>query len=299
VPSSSSARPSRRRANAAKALALAGLTLATTGACRVDVNVGIQSDADGTGRVRIAATLDRSAVEQLVGQAAGDPDAVDPATRIKVDDLRKAGWTIDGPTETADGGLDVVATHRFANAAEARALVDDVGGDPGPFRDVRLRQERTFFKTRTEFRGTVDLGKRLGAFTDPELRQALEATDDAPLGITDAQLEQRLGAALDRLFGLHVAVRLPGDLTASNAPTATDNGAVWTPSLGETVRLEAASERWNVGNLVALAAALAAAAALVTLLLQRRHPASTVLTVTDGNIKVDDHGQTGADGRGA
>ena len=91
-----------------------------------------------------------------------------------------------------------------------------------------------------------------------------------------------------------------GTKRVTNAPTATDNGAVWTPSLGETVRLEAASERWNVGNLVALAAALAAAAALVTLLLQRRrHPPSTVLTVTDGNIKVDDHGQTGADGRGA
>lgn len=263
----------------------------------MDVNVGIQSDADGTGRVRVAATLDRGAVEQLVGQAAGDPDAVDPATRIKVDDLRKAGWTIDGPTETEGGGLDVVATHRFADAAEARALVDDVGGDPGPFRDVRLRQERTFFKTRTEFRGTVDLGRRLGAFTDPELRQALEATDQAPLGITDAQLEQRLGAALDRLFGLHVAVRLPGDLRSSNAPTTTDNGAVWTPSLGETVQLEAASERWNVGNLVALAAALSAAAALVALLLQRR--GRPLLTVTDGNIKVDDHGETGADGRGA
>jgi hypothetical protein len=277
--SSSGRRKPRHPAAAAAAVALAVLTAATTGACRVDVRVGIDSDPDGGGTVRAEASLDPDAVEELVGRAAGDPDEVDPATRIKVDDLREAGWTIQGPTPTDGGGLAVVATHDFADEAEARRLVDEIGGAPdGPFADVALTQERGFFKTRTTFAATVDLERGLGAFTDQELREALEATPDAPLGITQQQLEQRLGEAIDRMFGLQVAVRLPGDLTTTNAPGA---NAVWQPKLGERIELEAEAERWNVRNLVALAVAAASALALATVLLTRRRthaPATTDTT---------------------
>lgn len=238
-------------------------------ACRVDVSVGVDANADGSGRVRAAAVLDADAVDQLVGEAAGDPAQADPTKRIKVDDLRAAGWTVTGPAPTDDGGLEVVATQRYDDAADARRLLAEVAGDPGPFRDVSLRQTRSFFKTRTDFAGTVDLDAGLGAFTDPDLRSALEATDEAPLGVTTAQLEARLGEAIDRMFGLQVAVRLPGRVT-SNAPTETDNGAVWAPSLGEEVVLEASSERWNVGNLIALAVAVASALGLAAVLAGRR-----------------------------
>ena len=310
MPSSSSVRP--RRTRAAIAVAAAVLSSLGTSACRVDVSVGLDANPDGTGEVRAAALLDADAVTELVGQAAGNPASADPASRIKVDDLRKAGWKIEGPTPAGegDGGLEVVATHPYADAAEARRLLTEVAGDPGPFKDITLRQERGFFKTTTHFTGTVDLDAGLGAFTDPELRQALQATDDAPLGVTQEQLERRLGAALDRIFGLQVAVRLPGKISTSNAPTETDNGAVWAPRLGEEVTLEAASERWNVGNIVALVAALAAAAALLVTLLRRLATSrradddiatddDTDLTVTDGNITVPVHGETGADGGGA
>jgi len=254
--------------------------------------VGVDADADGTGRVRAAAVLDADAVDELVGEAAGDPAESDPATRIKVDDLRAAGWTVTGPEPTDDGGLEVVATHRFGDAAEARRLVAEVAGDPGPFRDVSLRQTRSFFKTRTDFAGTVDLDAGLGAFTDPDLRTALEATDEAPLGVTTAQLEAKLGEAIDRMFGLQVAVRLPGRVT-SNAPTETDNGAVWAPSLGEEVVLEASSERWNVANIVALVAGLLSAAGLVAVLAgrtRRRAPdPAAAEAAPDGGNNAADH----------
>ena len=253
-------------------MALAAAAVALTGACRVDVSVGIDAEADGTGRVRAAALLDDEAVDRLVGEAAGDPATSDPATRIKVDDLRSAGWTVTGPRPTDDGGLEVVATHPFDDVAEARRLLSEIAGDPGPFRDVTLRQDRGFFKTTTAFEGTVDLAAGLGSFTDPELREALEATDEAPLGVTQAQLEQRLGEAIERMFGLQVAVRLPGRV-ASNAPTETGNGAVWAPSLGEEVVLEASSERWNVANVVAaLVAILGGLALAVVLWRNRRRP---------------------------
>jgi len=66
--------------------------------------------------------------------------------------------------------------------------------------------------------------------------------------VTPAALEKRFGAPVDHLLGLQVAVRLPGKVTA-NAPTGTDHGAVWAPSLGEDTVLEAHAEHWNVRNL--------------------------------------------------
>jgi hypothetical protein len=289
--SSSSARPSRRRVGLAAAL----LALATS-ACRVDVHVGLDADADGGGRVRASAVLDGDAVERLVGEAAGDPERSDPATRIKVDDLRDAGWTVTGPEPTEGGGLEVVATHDYDDPAEARRLLAELAGDPGPIRDVVLRQERTFFKTTTDFEATFDLAAGLGAFTDPELREALGATDEAPLGITAEQLERQLGEAVERMLGLQVAVRLPGDVT-SNAPTAIDDGGVWTPRLGEEVVLEARSERWNLVNLVALVVAVVSAALLAGRVL--RHRRTRDLTVTDSNLTVGNDGTTGADRTGA
>lgn len=259
--------------------------------------MALDADADGGGRVRASAVLDGDAVERLVGQAAGDPEDADPATRIKVDDLRDAGWTVTGPEPTDGGGLEVVVSHDYDDPAEARRLLAEIAGDPGPIRDVVLRQERTFFKTTTEFEATFDLAAGLGAFTDPDLREALEATDEAPLGITTEQLERQLGDAIDRMLGLQVAVRLPGDVT-SNAPAATDNGGVWTPRLGEEVVFEARSERWNVANLVALAVALGAAAALAGVVLRRRRSRED-LTVTDSNLTLGNDGTTGADRTGA
>lgn len=260
------------------------------------MRVGIDADADGGGRVRASAVLDGDAVDRLVGEAAGDPETSDPATRIKVDDLREAGWTVTGPEPTPGGGLEVVVSHDYDDAAEARRLLAEIAGDPGPIRDVVLRQERTFFKTVTEFEATFDLAAGLGSFTDPELREALEATPEAPLGVTAEQLERQLGEAIDRMLGLHVAVRLPGPVT-SNAPTATGNGAVWTPRLGEEIALEARSERWNVGNLVALAVALTTAGALAALLIARRRDQD--LSVTESNLTLGNDGTTGADGEGA
>jgi hypothetical protein len=251
------------------------------------VSVGVDSHADGGGEVRATARLDGSAVAQL-----GGPD---PAKRIRLDDLRKAGWDVEGPTKQDDGGLEIVATHGYATEREAEALVADLGGNPGPLRRFAVRQHRTFLRTTTDFTGTVDLQAGLGAFTDPELQAALGSTPEAPLGVTSAALEKRLGAALDRLFGLQVAVRLPGNVT-SNAPTETDNGAVWAPSLGEEVVLEAHSERWNVRNIAGASVAVASALGLVAVLGVRRRRGSNVTVGNDGETGTDRGGAPGPEG---
>jgi hypothetical protein len=229
------------------------------------VRVGIDAAADGSGDVRATATLDKGAVTS-VG---------DLKTKLALGDLVKAGWRIDGPKAAKDGGATITARHPYRTPADAARLVEDLSGATGPLQQFRVRQHRSFLRTATTLTGTVDLQRGIGSFSDPKLTEALGGQ---PLGVTDAQLEKRLGDSLQRLFGLEVAVRLPGKVDA-NAPTVTSNGAVWAPKLGERVTLEATAKRWNVANIASVAVAAAAALALVAILLMRRR--STAVTVSN------------------
>lgn len=224
--------------------------------CKVETTVGIHADADGTGRVRVEVALDGDAVQRV-------PDL---AKQLRVDDLRAAGWQVDEPQKTDDDGLTVEAEKRFRTTAEASQVVEEVSGPAGPFRHFELQRDRSFFKTKTAFAGTVDLSGGVEAFGDDALRERLGGS---PLGFDPAGLEQQLGTALSRIFEFRVVARLPGDVE-SNAPTSSDNGAVWRPVLGERVLLEATAERWNVRNIGAAAVSLAAAVALVVVLARRR-----------------------------
>ena len=245
----------RRRA---AAIVLAATTAAlTAGACRLDVNVGVDAKADGTGTVRATVVLDEQAVKR----------APDLKSQLKVDDLKRAGWRIEGPTTTKAKGQQVTATKRFRDHEEAERVVTELSGPAGPFQDFDLSQQRSFLKTKTTFTGTVDLSAGLAHFSDEELTDKLGGQ---PIGVDVDQLERRLGATIDRLLGVKVDVRLPGDVT-SNAPGDTENGASWRPRLGETATLSASSEQWNAGPIaLASAAVIAAALGLSLLVLGRR-----------------------------
>src|SRR5206468_2938738 len=66
-------------------------------ACNVKVDVRVTSVANGSGTVRVTATLDKMAVAQ--------------AGTLAVDDLKQAGWSVTA-TDTRDGGRTYTATHR-------------------------------------------------------------------------------------------------------------------------------------------------------------------------------------------
>lgn len=219
------------------------------GACQVSTAVGVDANADGTGVVRAVVTLDRDAAGQV-------PDL---GSKLRVDDLRAAGWKVDGPKQVAGGGLVVSARKPFASPAEAAHVVEQLSGADGPFQSFTLRRSRTFAKTRLSFRGTVDLSKGLGSFSDPTLRSRLGGSD---LGFDPAELEGRLGRALSRVFPVKVAVRMPGSVT-SNAPTRAGNGAQWSPTFGERVVLTASSSSWNTANLAFAGLAVLSALALL------------------------------------
>lgn len=229
------------------------LALLLGGACRVETTVGVRMGADGSGAIVVDVVLDDDAVARI-----GDLRA-----EVRTADLEQAGWIVEGPTPV-DGWQRLRLSHSFADAEEGERLFRSLATDDGPFGDVHLDQKRGFWSTETTFRATIDLQGGLEAFGDPALTEALGGQ---PLGVPVDDLQQRLGTALDRLFTLRVAARLPGSVE-SNAPSSVDGGALWRPRLGEKVTLEASSTTLNRPRvaLVGLAAvsAIASLAVLTT-----------------------------------
>jgi hypothetical protein len=230
-------------------------------ACQATLQVGIDAHGDGSGLVTVTATLDRDAARTV-------PDL---AQELRTSDLQKAGWTIVGPRPAANGGVQVAASKPFHNRAEAIQVLGQLSGGapgngPGPFNSFRIDQGHGLLTTSTTFHGVVDLTCGLRCFGDAQLQQQLGG---ANLGLDPAKLQQQAGVILDRIFRFEVAVRLPGSLRSSNAPTQAGNGAQWQPKLGDKVELTATSRSWNSGRVVTLGLAVLAALAVVALVLRR------------------------------
>ena len=217
---------------------LAAAALALLAACKVDTTVGVELGSGGTGRIRATVILDQAAADRV-------PDL---RKQLRLRDLRAAGWQVDPPEKTADGGVRIEAVKRFRTPAEATRIVEELAGPDGPFRDFRLERDRSFLRTRTAFSGTVELGSGIDAFADDDLRARLGGS---VLGLDPA--------AFKDAFTFAVTARLPG------APPN-----LWHPILGERLELTANAEQWNVRTIVSSAVSVVAAVALVVLLLRRR-----------------------------
>jgi hypothetical protein len=230
-------------------------------ACQATLRVGVDAHPNGSGTVTVTVTLDRDASRSL-------PDL---AQQLRTGDLQKAGWTIVGPRPVANGGEEIQAGKPFRNRAEAIQVLGQLsGGAPGngagPFNGFRIDQNHGLLTTSTTFHGVVDLTCGLRCFGDAQLQQQLGGAD---LGVDPAKLQQQTGIILDRIFHFEVAVRLPGTLRSSNAPTQAGNGAQWQPKLGDKVELIASSRSWNATRVVLLGLAVLAGFALLVFLVSR------------------------------
>ena len=185
--------------------------------CDVRTEIGIRVDPDGGGLVEVALGLDDEALRTR-------PGLLD---ELVLDDLAEAGWTITAPDAGADDLTWIGATQRFGTPAELEPLIDDVAGQDGPFEDFSLDRADSFDATTFVFAGSVDLGQGIAAFADPTVISAL---DGEPLGESVQAIEERFGAPIDELFGLEIAVDLPGAVE-SNASSTGGDAAVWRPSL--------------------------------------------------------------------
>lgn len=239
--------PGTLRRALARLLALAVLAL-VAGACEARVELDVRVDEAGAGSVELALGLDAAALERR-------PEAF---AELALSGLEEAGWEVRPLEEDDDGWTWLRVRHRFGAPEEVGPLVEQVAGPDGPLRDVRLERDDRFAETRYRFAGTVDLtGGAAGVTRDPELAEALGAE---PVEL----LAERLGAPVDELVSVQVAVHLPGAVE-SNAPLPRTGAAVWQPSIaeGEVVELAATSSLARTERWVWLGVAVLAGVALV------------------------------------
>ena len=227
-------------------------------ACHVTVAAGIDVARDGSGRVTAGVGLDADALEE-VG---------DPATALRVDDLRRAGWQVDGPKKEDDGLTWVRASKPFADPGQAAAAMAELNGPDGPFRDLRLVRTKSLTRSRTTFMGTLDLSGGLAGLSDRDLTAAL---GDVDLGLDVEGLRRRFGDELARSVTVQFTAGLPGKVT-TNAPGRDGGRARWSPELGQTVPMEASSEalRVNPAIPVGAGAAVVVLAAVLVVVVRRR-----------------------------
>lgn len=178
-------------------------------ACRVDTTVSIAVDRDGSGQLVVDVVADKDIVQQ-VPRLAGDLD---------FSDMVKAGWKVDGPTSTEDGGLRVVLSHGFENESQASALLTQLNGTRGPFRDVRIIREGKSRDSVWKLTGRLEVTGGLQAFADDQVLQVVGATPYE-------QTVQDAGLDLGKAISLQFNATLPGDVKSTTG--VEQNGAlVW------------------------------------------------------------------------
>ncbi len=227
-------------------------------ACQVDLVAGVDVNRDGTGQVSASVGLDADAVK-----AVGDV-----ATALRVDDLRQAGWKVVGPRKEDDGLTWVRATKGFAGPDEADSTMAQLAGPDGPFRDFKLTRTKSLLRSRTTFTGTVDLTAGLTGLSDPDLTQRL---GDVDLGLGLDGLRRRFGDDLAKSVKVQVTAGLPGKV-ATNAPARDGSRALWSPTLGQSMHMEASSDALKIapGLVAAAVAAFLVPALAATLAVRRR-----------------------------
>ena len=239
-------------------------------ACQVHTEVGIDVAEDGSGTVEVSVTLDREAAGRLGN----------PATALRLDDLREAGWQLDDAAEVDGGGLRIVGRRDFASADQLGLVLDEIGGPEGIFRGTELTVSDGFSSTTYDFTTTVELSGSLEQFSDAELAAAL---DGLPLARSAEELAAE-GATDPEAATLDVVVDLPGGRPTTNGePTTdgeqTDGAARWSFSAtgGEAVSEQLRSTStasgapmWAFVGVAVLAALGAIAALVVGLVIRRR-----------------------------
>lgn len=185
--------------------------------CRVDVTVDMNVEPDGTGSITMVATADAELVAAV-------PTIAD---ELATDDIVAAGWVIDGPTPTPDGGLTVSLTHNFFSDEEATNLLNSLGP---PFNQMAMVRNTAGDDTTTRLSGLLGLSNGFEAFADDDLIAAVGSLPFAE------QLEAD-GATPASSMSAVIRATLPGEIDAEETNgTQLDDGRIeWTVPLDGTI----------------------------------------------------------------
>lgn len=221
-------------------------------ACKVDTTVSVTVERDGSGSIAVTATADKAVVDQAPGLAED----------LRFDDATAAGWVLDGPTATEDGGLTVTLTHDFSTVEEATALLASINGVDGPLHDVAITRTVDGDDVTTVLAGTLRVDGGVNAFADPDL---LAAIGGSPYADDIAATGLRPGDVVTVTF----TADLPGSVVTTDTIATGENGLTWTvPIDGTAADLSAtAQSSGSAGGPWGLLANVALGALIVWVLL--------------------------------
>ena len=190
----------KRMARLLRMFLLAGLVALLAG-CHVGVDIDVRMTEDGAGTVTITVIADKAIVDRAPGLA-GD---------LRLDDVRAAGWTVDGPSATPDGGLQIVLTQPFSTPEQANAILASVNAAGGPLMGITFARTRGDDATTFTLNGTLQITGGLDAFSDADLLAVVGATPYA---------NQLAAASIAPNDAATVTFRasLPGDVQSTTAP---------------------------------------------------------------------------------
>lgn len=175
--------------------ALAVMVVLLASACRVEVRTTVQVDFDGKGTVTQAIGFDDAALARV-----GDPDQA-----LAADDLRAAGWIIDPAVR--EGDLTWIRAHQpFDSVEQGNALLAQLSGPDGPYRDLRIATDGGIVYRTVEVSGQIDTSAGLAMFGDAELTAALGGD---PSGGLIAAIEAEEGQPAESMTGFLLEVDLP------------------------------------------------------------------------------------------
>lgn len=237
--------------------------MALLAACQVDTKVAVVVREDGSGTVAVTVHFDADAAGRVPDLASG----------LRTADLVGAGWQVAAPVNDGSG-ITYAATKPFASAAELPAVLAELTGPDGYFRDVGLVRSHSFAETTWTFTGTADLSKSTAVFSDAPLTALLGGR---AFGRDRVALEKELGAPLTSLMSGELSLTLPDPITA-NTPTVEGRTATWVFQVGDPAAhtLTASSRTTSLGPkvwaLVAGAAGFVLVVVIVVGSVRRRGP---------------------------
>lgn len=183
--------------------------VAALAGCRVDLNVDLTVEPDGTGTITLVATADAEVIAAVPTLA----------EELVTEDIVAAGWTIEGPTTLPDGGLTMTLSHGFTSDAEATNLLNSLGP---PFNQMAVTRNTSGEDTTTRLTGLLGLPDGFESFADEDL---IAAVGSVPF----ADQIAASGATPESSINAVIRAELPGriDEAETNGTELGDNRLEW------------------------------------------------------------------------
>lgn len=166
-------------------------------------------EPDGTGTITLVATADAEVMAEVPTLA----------EELATDDIEAAGWTIDGPTRSTDGGLSITLSHDFVSDEDATNLLNSLGP---PFNQMMVTRNTSGEDTTTRLAGLLGLPDGFESFADEDL---VAAVGSVPF----AEQIAASGATPESSIGAVIRAELPGQIEAdeTNGTQLGDNRLEW------------------------------------------------------------------------